>query len=105
MPSLKEIATIANNIEDELQLNLDAVLHKLTQEIGEFNNAIQKYRGIYCKEKQNDLSEIYSEWGDVIFNLISILNRLWIDIEKIEDMGNNTLKKFIERKSIYKKDL
>ena len=94
---------MANTIEDELQINLDAVLHKLTQEMGEFNNAIQKYRGIYSKEKQDDLSEIYSEWGDLLFNFISILNRVWINVDKLDEMADNTLKKFIERKSIYKK--
>lgn len=45
----KDIAEEGNAIEDELWLGIDAVLHKITQEVGELNDAVQKYRGIYSK--------------------------------------------------------
>jgi len=48
---LNEIAKEANKIEDELSISIDAVMHKITQEIGELNDAIQKMRGIYAKRR------------------------------------------------------
>jgi len=98
---LKEIAQEANKIEDELWLNIDAVLHKLTQEMWEVNDVIQKYRWIYCKSRK-EIIDIESEVWDLVFNLISILNRLWIDPDRIWDFAKTTLNKFYERKDLYK---
>lgn len=42
--SLKILAQELNSLEDELKFPLDSVMHKLVQELGEFNDAIQKYR-------------------------------------------------------------
>ncbi|MEI8090898.1 MAG: hypothetical protein WCG98_01200 [bacterium] len=41
---LSEIGKQTHAIEQEIGVNLDAVMHKLTQELGEFNDAVQKYR-------------------------------------------------------------
>jgi len=68
MTTLKEIAESAKMIEDEIGLDLDAILNKLTQELGEFNDAVQKYMGIYCKEKTSNLDAVEDELGDVLFN-------------------------------------
>lgn len=99
--SLKEIANQANVVEDDLWFTLDAVMHKLIQEMGEFSDAIQKYRWIYAKTKYDNLDMIYAEAWDVMFNFISILNRLWINPDELEKMSHTTLNKFIERKNLY----
>ena len=51
---------------------IDDVLNKLTQELGEFNDAVQKYRGRYCRSRV-DLERVKEEAGDFLFNLISLL--------------------------------
>ena len=99
---LKDIAIEANKIEDELEISLDAVLHKATQEFGEFNDAIQKYRGIYCKTSYETTTEIEGEIGDLIFNISSALYRIGIDPDNMIQYANNTLSKFNERKKLYK---
>lgn len=100
--TLKEIGSQANALENYVWINLDASLNKLTQEIGEFNDAVQKYRWIYCKTKTDTTENIEWEIGDVLFNIISILNRLWIDPDKLPEFAGNTLKKAEERKELYK---
>ncbi len=99
--SFKKIADQANIIEDDLGYGIDAVMHKLIQEVGEFNDAIQKYRWIYTKSKSDNIDMIYAEAWDVMFNFISILNRLWINPDELEKMSHVTLNKFIERKNLY----
>jgi NTP pyrophosphatase (non-canonical NTP hydrolase) len=101
---LKEIAIQANQIEDEIGLDLDAVMHKFTQEVGELNDAIQKYRGIYCKTRM-ELPDVEKEAGDVLFNFISLLNKLGIDPDKLPEFAQTTLEKFKERKDIYMNNL
>ena len=98
---LKQIAKEANQIEDELWIPLDAVMHKLTQEVWEFNDAIQKYRWIYCKSRTT-LDDVKAEAGDMFFNFISVLNRLGIDPDELSDCAKKTLEKFHERKNLYK---
>lgn len=101
MSSLREIASNANLLEDSLWLTIDAVMHKFNQEVGELNDAIQKYRWIYAKTKYDNVDMVYAEAWDVIFNFISILNRLWINPDDLEGMAKKTLDKFIERQSVY----
>ncbi|PID34996.1 MAG: hypothetical protein CR971_00320 [candidate division SR1 bacterium] len=99
--TLKEIATEVNAIEDRLAINLDAVMHKLTQELGEFNDAIQKYRGIYCKTRKTK-EDIQEEAGDLFTNFISILNRVGVDPDVLPELAKNSLRKFHEREMLYK---
>ncbi|MFK7780655.1 MAG: MazG nucleotide pyrophosphohydrolase domain-containing protein [Candidatus Gracilibacteria bacterium] len=99
---LSEIGKEAEILEDEAGIDIDAVMHKLTQETGELNDAIQKYRGIYSKTEGN-FEDVKSEFGDVIFNLVSIANKLGISPDEFPALAEMTLKKFKERIELYKK--
>lgn len=99
---LSEIWKKASKIEDKIWLDLDAVMHKFTQEVGELNDAIQGYRWIYSKNEWS-IEEVREEFWDVIFNLVSIAERLWISPDEFPTLAENTLKKFAERKELYKK--
>jgi NTP pyrophosphatase (non-canonical NTP hydrolase) len=61
-------------------------MHKLTQELGEFNDAIQKYRGIYCKTKYETLEEVESELSDLLFNIVSLCNKLGINVDRFPEL-------------------
>jgi len=100
---LKEIWEQANALEDYVWINIDAVMNKITQELGEFNDAVQKYRGIYCRIKHENIEEVEKELGDLLINIISLCNRLWIDPDRFAEFAENTLHKAEERKDIYKK--
>ncbi len=100
----KEIADKANEIEEELNLNIDDVLNKLTQEAGEFNDAVQKYRGRYCRNKTDSTENLEKETGDVLINLISVLNRLGINPNQLNKFTEQTLNKFKEVIEDYKKN-
>lgn len=100
--SFKDIADGAKELEDKLDLTIDDVLNKLTQELGEFNDAVQKYRGIYSKIKTKNTDDVESEVGDLVFNLISICNRLGINPDKLEEYAEKTLEKGRERLDLYK---
>ena len=102
--NLKEIAEKGRIIEEEIGVDINAVLNKFTQEFGEFNDAVQKYRGIYCRQKNGDLEHIKEEAGDLMFNFISICNRLGINPDELQNYAENTLKKFEERKEAYKQN-
>jgi len=97
----QEIGKTANEIEDEIGLNIDDILNKLTQELGEFNDAIQKLRGRYCKKKSENSESVKDEVGDLILNISSVLNRLGINPNDLNVFGENTLNKFKERKEPY----
>jgi len=100
-----EIAEKANKIEDEIGLNIDDVLNKLTQELGEFNDAVQKFRGRYCRKKSDNLDDVKGELGDLIFNIISVCKRIGINPNEINLLSENNLKKFGERIELYKNSL
>lgn len=100
---LKKIAEEAKEIGDRIGLNLDAVMHKLTQETGEYNDAIQKYGGIFCKTNAENLDDIKDELGDVFFNIIYTAHMIGIDVDKLPEYANNTLQKFKQREELYKK--
>lgn len=100
--NLKEIAKQGKKLEDEIGLDIDAILNKLTQEVGEFNDAIQKYRGIYCRKKEDNLDELKKEAGEVLFNLISVCYRIGINPDKLPTYAGFTLAKFRERLQDYK---
>ena len=102
MKTLKEIAQEANDIEDEIGLNTDDVLNKLTQELGEFNDSVQKLRGRYCR-KIGNIEDVKSELGDLVLNLISLCNRMGIDPNELPIFAEQTLSKFKDRKGTYKK--
>jgi len=102
---LSQIAEEANEIENEIGLTMDDSLNKLTQELGEFNDAVQKFRGRYCKTKTENKDNIKEEVGDLIFNIISICNKLGINPDEVPELASITLSKFKERKDIYKKNL
>lgn len=99
---LYNTAKRANALEDEIGLTLDDVLNKFTQEVGEFNDAVQKYRGRYCKQRAEDLTKVQDELGDVLMNLGSIACRLGLDPNKFAEYAASTLGKFEERKELYK---
>jgi NTP pyrophosphatase (non-canonical NTP hydrolase) len=98
---LSDIAKEAKQIENELNINLDAVLNKLTQELGEFNDAVQKYRGIYSR-KVGGIEEVKKEAGDLMLNFISVLEGLGINPDEINNYAENTLKNFKQRIVKYK---
>ncbi len=102
MKKLSEIWKRANEIEKELWINLDAVLNKLTQELGEFNDVVQKYKWIYCRSRV-DIEEVKKETWDLVFNLVSILNKIGISPDDIPDFAEQTLKNFERRKDTYRK--
>lgn len=99
---LSEIARLGKAIEDEIGLDIDDALNKLTQEVGKFNDAVQKFRGRYCR-KREPLEKVKEEVGDVLYNIISICYRLGIDPDELLKYAENTLKRFNERKEDYKK--
>jgi NTP pyrophosphatase (non-canonical NTP hydrolase) len=86
-----------------LGIDLDAAMHKLTQELWEFNDSIQKYRWIYCKTKYETLDEVEWELSDILFNIVSICNKLGIDVDKFPEFVWNTVKKAESRIENYKK--
>ena len=96
-----EIGKEGNEIEDEIGLEIDDILNKLTQELGEFNDAVQKFRGRYCRTREKNNNNIKEEAGDLFFNLISLCNRLGINPDELPDLAENTLNKFKERKKLY----
>lgn len=98
---MREIAKRANEIEKELGINFDDVLNKLTQEFGEFNDAVQKFRGRYCRERTESTKDIESELGDFLFNLVSVCNQLGINPNDFPIFAKNTLDKFEKRKDDY----
>ena len=98
--TLREIGATANALEKEIGVDLDAVMNKLTQEMGEFNDAIQKHRGIYSRSRV-PMSKVKSELGDVLVNLISIAHRLGINPDAFPSIAEDTLNKFKERKDDY----
>ncbi len=101
---LKELGEEANVIEERIGLNIDDSLNKLTQELGEFNDAVQKSRGRYCKKK-GDLENVKQEVGDLFFNIISICNKIGINPNELSLFAENTLKKLKEREELYKKSI
>jgi NTP pyrophosphatase (non-canonical NTP hydrolase) len=64
-------------LENELGIDLDAVMHKVTQETMELIEALE----------QQDKEEIISELGDALFNTLSVAHRLDIQLE--ESIENN----------------
>ena len=102
--SLRDVAIRAYEIEEELGLNIDDVLNKLTQEFGEFNDAVQKFRGRYCR-KVGSVEDVKGELGDLIFNLSSICNRIGIDPDDFGRLAKQTLDKFEKRKDDYRRNM
>ncbi len=102
---LSEIGKQTHAIEQEIGVNLDAVMHKLTQELGEFNDAVQKYRWILSKTKTENLDKVEDEVGDLFFNIISILYNLGINPDRLPEFAENTLHKLEERKNLYKTNM
>lgn len=100
---LKTIAEKTKVLEEGLGLNFDDNLNKLTQELGEFNDAVQKYRGRYCREKSENNEHIKEELGDLVLNLISVCLKVGINPNELNIYAENTLNKFNERKEFYRK--
>ena len=103
--SLGNIGEKANEIEKEIGLTIDDSLNKLTQEVGEFNDSVQKFRGRYCKTRENNTEKIKEEAGDLFFNLISICKKLGINPDELPKFAENTLSKLIERKNLYSSNI
>jgi len=101
MKTLREIAQEANDIENEIGLDTDDVLNKLTQEVGEFNDSVQKLRGKYCR-KAGNVEDVKGELGDLVLNLISLCNRMGINSDDLPVFAEKTLQKFKDRKELYK---
>ena len=100
--SLKILADKINIWEEYIGINMDAILNKLTQELWEFNDAVQKYRWIYCRTKYENIEEVEKELGDLLFNLISICNRLGINPDRFPEILEKAWQKAEDRKEIYK---
>lgn len=98
--SMYILALKSNKIEEELGVCLDDILNKLTQEIGKFNDVVQKFRGVYS-ESRVDLKVVKLKLGDVLLHLASICLRLGIDPDDFVIFAGNTLKRFDERKNDY----
>jgi len=96
----RQIAEEAGQLEEELGISFDDVLHKLAQEAGEFNDAVQKYRGRYCRTRVGH-PEIEKEAGDIMMNLVSIVYHLGLDPNDLPKYAENTLENFKERKDEY----
>ncbi|MGC9309830.1 MAG: MazG nucleotide pyrophosphohydrolase domain-containing protein [Candidatus Nanoarchaeia archaeon] len=103
--SLNKIGQEAEKIEEEIGLNFDDVLNKLTQELGEFNDAVQEFRGRYCRQQSENNGHIKEELGDLIFNIASICRKIGINPDDFNKYASNTLDKFQERKELYKQNL
>lgn len=101
----KEIWKRANVIENDIGIDADAVLNKITQELWEFNDAVQKYRWIYCKTKTYSTEKIEEELWDLLLNIVSLCTRIGIDPDIFPKLLETTLKKFEERKEIYKENM
>lgn len=99
--NIQEIAKKAHGFEEEINLNIDDILNKLTQELGEFNDAVQKYRGRFCKTKYETTEEVEKELGDLLLNIFSVCYRLGIDLDNPEKYLEATLNKFADRKALY----
>jgi len=102
---LNEIGKEAKETEKEIGLTTDDILNKLTQELGEFNDAVQKYRGRFCRQKAENTDNIKEELGDVLLNLISVCKEFNINPNEFSIFANNTLKKFKDRKELYKNSI
>lgn len=75
MNNLQEKISDYKDIERYAHVDLDAVLHKVTQEVAELSYAW----------KHETLWEVYSEAWDVIVNMLSVASELWVDISLIKD--------------------
>lgn len=64
--TLSTLLKTNKELEDLAVLDLDAVLHKATQEVGEVLEASQ----------ENDLNHLIEETGDAILNILSVMYRL-----------------------------
>lgn len=64
--TLSTLLKTNKELEDLAVLDLDAVLHKATQEVGEVLEASQ----------ENDLDHLIEETGDAILNILSVMYRL-----------------------------
>ncbi len=65
-------------LENELGIDLDAVMHKVTQETMELIEALQN----------QDREEIISELGDALFNTLSVAHRLDIQLQDPIEKNN-----------------
>lgn len=101
--TLREIGDITHKLEIEVGISFDDVLNKLTQETGEFNDAVQKYRGRYSRTRVG-IDVVKSELGDVLVNLISVAHRLGINPDAFPVIAKKTSDKFRERKKDYIKN-
>lgn len=64
-------------VERYAHVDIDAVLHKVTQEVAELSYA----------QSHETLAEVYSEAGDVVVNMLSVASELGVDIWSIRDEG------------------
>ncbi|MEK6895496.1 MAG: MazG nucleotide pyrophosphohydrolase domain-containing protein [Nanoarchaeota archaeon] len=105
MTDTEHIGIEGKIIGERIGLTIDDILNKLTQEVGEFNDAIQKYRGRFCKQKSENLDHIKEELGDVYFNLICIASIIGLNPNDFPKYAEETLQKFKEREDLYKRNL
>lgn len=71
----KPLGEQVHELENELHIDLDAVMHKTTQEIMELVEALHN----------QDREEIISELGDSLCNVLSVAHRLDIKLEETEN--------------------
>jgi NTP pyrophosphatase (non-canonical NTP hydrolase) len=66
-------------IEKEIYLSIDDVIHKVTQEVGELIEA----------DMNGNISETYKEANDVIVNVCSVAQELWLNMDFWEKKEEN----------------
>jgi len=74
--TLQQLFTRNKQYEDDAVIDLDAVLHKATQETCEFMEAIQK----------DDLEEMVAEMADALTNILSVEYRLTGSVDEFTKM-------------------
>lgn len=100
--SFSGLANTTAILEEECGIEIDDVMHKLTQEVGELNDAIQKTRGRYCRSSVTP-EGLRKEFGDVLLNLLSLCSKMGIDPDDLPVIAKETLKSFADRVPDYVK--
>lgn len=91
--NLREIAERAGELEEEIGADTDAVLNKAIQEFGKLNDAIQRYRGIYCRAQVTDLPGVKKGAGDLMLNIVSVLYQIGVDPNELPNYAAMALEK------------
>lgn len=78
---MKHLLEQIHELELSVPLDLDAILHKATQEHGEFIESIGQW----------DPEHLTDEASDVIANVLSVSHRIWLDLDQRETQTTQLL--------------